>query len=69
MAGTARAMGATLTGTQKLLGKFKSFINSFLISILRPTHSQTAQLHQHSPLPNRLIYNKSGVLRQHHQAL
>jgi len=38
-------------------------------SILRPIHSQTAKLHEHSPIPNRLICNKSGVLRQHYQAL
>jgi len=39
MAGMTHAMGATLVGGVKLLGKIKIFIYSFLTSILRPMHS------------------------------
>ena len=56
-------------GAKIVWKKIKAFFTVSWTSILRPIHSQTAKLHQHSPLPNRLICNKSGVLRQHHQAL
>jgi len=39
MAGMAHAMGATLTGAQKMLGKIKILFTVSLTSILRPMHS------------------------------
>jgi len=48
MAGMVRAMDATSTGAQKLLGKIEIFISSFLNFYFAPSQPLTAVLHQHS---------------------
>jgi len=68
MAGVARAMGATLTEAQKFLVKNQKLFYSSLNLHFGP-HTFTNYKAAHSPLPNRLICNTSGVLRQYHQAL
>ena len=56
MAGMARAMGATLTGGEKIARqKLKPLFTVSWTFSLRPIHSQTGKLHQHiAPLPKAL---------------
>jgi len=67
MAGMARVMGATLTGVQNCSGKIKICDLQFFESLFFAPYNHLLQsCINAAPLSNAL---KSGVLRQHHQAL
>jgi len=65
MAGMARAMGATLTGAQKMLGKIKIFILFFYILLFCAPCNY--KLHQHSaPVSDVLSGTCCANTNKHH---